>query len=338
MQWIKVWGEKLLSSTNFGENLKLAEKGTYLCCLLMARTDGPNAGYMCHPTGKPMRLTEVAKKLHSTIGVIKQHVDKLIDLGMIQYKGIYIDKTAKSDEDRIIKVYYIRKYRTLNEKNYETPETDSENLPNVLKKDFKNIQNVLAKDSENVQDTESDPKVIDEIDLSKILPPEIAESTGVREENRREVEENTNIILAPEGSVEPSEASKASSNSKKEIVCPKELAEIKCYHDLERAAELERKGIQSLWERWEKLYEDWKAAYPGIDVLAQIRLAYGWEARQNLPDKKRNKVTFIGRWLNRAQANKEKGGFHGGTGGKNLGTNRSFDSARANEGQYDHLS
>ena len=57
---------------------------------------------------------------------------------------------------------------------------------------------------------------------------------------------------------------------------------------------------QRLCRRWPDVYLAWQKAFPGLDVLAQVRLAHSWEMA-NISRRKKNRLKFLQSWLNRAQ-------------------------------------
>ena len=71
------------------------------------------------------------------------------------------------------------------------------------------------------------------------------------------------------------------------VPTPKELADLELYAEDER-----------LCRRWHELLAAWKVAYPGIDILAEVRKAHAWEVVQ--PIRKKDRAAFLRRWLNRA--------------------------------------
>ena len=70
------------------------------------------------------------------------------------------------------------------------------------------------------------------------------------------------------------------------VPTPKELADLELYREDER-----------LCRRWHELLAAWKVAYPGIDILAEVRKAHAWEVVQ--PIRKKDRAAFLRRWLNR---------------------------------------
>jgi hypothetical protein len=55
-----------------------------------------------------------------------------------------------------------------------------------------------------------------------------------------------------------------------------------------------------LVRRWEELFAAWKIAYPGVDVVAEIREAHAWEVA-NPTRRKKDRPRFLAAWLARAQ-------------------------------------
>lgn len=50
--------------------------------------------------------------------------------------------------------------------------------------------------------------------------------------------------------------------------------------------------------RWERLFVSWKAAFPGLDVLKEVRTAHAWEV-SNPQRAKRDRPRFLQNWLSR---------------------------------------
>lgn len=55
-----------------------------------------------------------------------------------------------------------------------------------------------------------------------------------------------------------------------------------------------------LCERFPKLYPAWLGAYPGVDIVAEIRKAHAWEV-SNPKKRKKDRPRFLSNWLSRAQ-------------------------------------
>jgi hypothetical protein len=59
-------------------------------------------------------------------------------------------------------------------------------------------------------------------------------------------------------------------------------------------------GDEKLCRRWPTLLPEWKKAYPGVDVLAEVRKAHAWELAN--PNRiKKDRPRFLNTWLSRAQ-------------------------------------
>lgn len=77
-----------------------------------------------------------------------------------------------------------------------------------------------------------------------------------------------------------------------------------------------------LCEKLPTLMPAWKDAFPGVDIVAEIKKAHAWELA-NPTKQKKNRARFLQNWLTRAQ-DRPKGG-QDGKGGKDIG--RSFAAA-----------
>jgi len=93
--------------------------------------------------------------------------------------------------------------------------------------------------------------------------------------------------------------------------CPRELLTLELYRDLSRymgSGALVRRGqtIRRLWERWDSYLSTWQAAYPHVDVVAEIRKAHAWELC-NPGKRKRDVPRFLNNWLKNAERQKAAG-------------------------------
>jgi hypothetical protein len=57
---------------------------------------------------------------------------------------------------------------------------------------------------------------------------------------------------------------------------------------------------EKLCKRWPALYPEWRKAYPGVDVLGEVRKAHAWEI-SNPRRIKKDRARFLAAWLARAQ-------------------------------------
>ena len=57
---------------------------------------------------------------------------------------------------------------------------------------------------------------------------------------------------------------------------------------------------EKLCARWPKLFAAWKVAYPGLDIVAEVKRAHAWEVA-NPKRRKKDRARFIGNWLQRQQ-------------------------------------
>jgi len=64
-----------------------------------------------------------------------------------------------------------------------------------------------------------------------------------------------------------------------------------------------------LCARWMSSISVWRAAYPDVDALAEVRKAYAYEAARGFP--KKDRVRYLQGWLSRAQDWAERRGGSG---------------------------
>ena len=64
---------------------------------------------------------------------------------------------------------------------------------------------------------------------------------------------------------------------------------------------------EKLCSQWGGLLPAWKLAYPGVDVVAEVRKAHAWEV-SNPQNQKKNRGRFLANWLQRAQDAPRKAG------------------------------
>src|SRR6185437_9166906 len=63
--------------------------------------------------------------------------------------------------------------------------------------------------------------------------------------------------------------------------------------------------------RIQVLYRAWKAAFPNVDVMAQVKAAHAWELKQDPKNRKTNRPKFLGSWM--ARNSTDGGVFQRGT-------------------------
>ena len=83
--------------------------------------------------------------------------------------------------------------------------------------------------------------------------------------------------------------SEPSDDSSEPAATPDELANLELYAT-----------DKKLCLDWPKLMVSWPLAFPGVDILAEIRKAHAWEIA-NPEKRKRNRKKFLHNWLSRAQ-------------------------------------
>ena len=57
-----------------------------------------------------------------------------------------------------------------------------------------------------------------------------------------------------------------------------------------------------LCDRWDVLVEEWRRAFPDVDIYAEIAKAHAWEQANRL---RRNRPAFLNHWFSKAQWNAE---------------------------------
>lgn len=63
---------------------------------------------------------------------------------------------------------------------------------------------------------------------------------------------------------------------------------------------------RKLCGKWPGLLAAWRTAYPGVEVLAEVRKAHAWEV-SNPSRRKVNRASFLAKWLARAQDGQSTG-------------------------------
>ena len=94
---------------------------------------------------------------------------------------------------------------------------------------------------------------------------------------------------------------------------PKELEGLELYESDKR-----------LCDRWPDLIKNWQKAYPHMDVVAEIIKAHAWEIA-NPAKRKKNRPSFLGRWLSRAQD-----GYKKQEGNDNAGSSKYAGKSKGN--------
>lgn len=121
--------------------------------------------------------------------------------------------------------------------------------------------------------------------------------------------DNNNIYISSEQQVatEP-ETSPDEEEMIEAVIAPEELKGLNLYENNEKLLKL-----------WPELIEAWKNAFPGINIIAEVKAAHAWEVA-NPKRRKVDKARFLQNWMARAQDS------HGGKiiGGKNKSTEYDF--------------
>jgi hypothetical protein len=81
----------------------------------------------------------------------------------------------------------------------------------------------------------------------------------------------------------------AAPGPRQSVDVPVELADLALYRE-----------DRLLARRWPDLLAAWRVAYPGLEIILEVRRAHAWEV-ENPTRRKRNRPRFLGRWLARSQ-------------------------------------
>jgi hypothetical protein len=109
------------------------------------------------------------------------------------------------------------------------------------------------------------------------------------EKLKRKVREGVDALLELLDAKPPEKAKKKTSKADEDVSVPEALKDLPEY-----AAD------KKLCKAWDKQLVIWETAFPGTDIIAEVRKAYAWE----MADPKRKKtlhVKFLTNWLSRAQ-------------------------------------
>ena len=127
------------------------------------------------------------------------------------------------------------------------------------------------------------------------------------------VNEDVNVINKKDISSEQQVATEPETTPDEEmieaVIVPEELKGLNLYENNENLLKL-----------WPELIEAWKNAFPGINIIAEVKAAHAWEVA-NPKRRKVDKARFLQNWMSRAQDS------HGGKiiGGKNKSTEYDFN-------------
>ncbi len=119
--------------------------------------------------------------------------------------------------------------------------------------------------------------------------------------NKKDISSEQQVATEPETSPDEEEMIEA-------VIVPEELKGLNLYENNEKLLKL-----------WPELIEAWKNAFPGINIIAEVKAAHAWEVA-NPKRRKVDKARFLQNWMARAQDS------HGGKiiGGKNKSTEYDF--------------
>lgn len=119
--------------------------------------------------------------------------------------------------------------------------------------------------------------------------------------NKKDISSEQQVATEPETTPDEEEMIEA-------VIVPEELKGLNLYENNEKLLKL-----------WPELIEAWKNAFPGINIIAEVKAAHAWEVA-NPKRRKVDKARFLQNWMARAQDS------HGGKiiGGKNKSTEYDF--------------
>lgn len=119
--------------------------------------------------------------------------------------------------------------------------------------------------------------------------------------NKKDISSEQQVATEPETTPDEEEMIEA-------VIVPEELKGLNLYENNEKLLKL-----------WPELITAWKSAFPGINIIAEVKAAHAWEVA-NPKRRKVDKARFLQNWMARAQDS------HGGKiiGGKNKSTEYDF--------------
>ncbi|MDI6788303.1 MAG: hypothetical protein QME51_08020 [Planctomycetota bacterium] len=107
--WIKVWGEKILSSTNLRE-LDFTANSVFLQLLLRVRPSGKYQGMLVYPNGKPLSDEALAKDMKLKPYLFAIAKKELLDRDILEQH----QSTAR--DGKAYPVFYLRKFEDLSKR------------------------------------------------------------------------------------------------------------------------------------------------------------------------------------------------------------------------------
>ena len=181
----------------------------------------------------------------------------------------------------------IKQHLDSNSEKYE--KIVEKNKENILKRWNKQDTTVLSGKNKNTKNTDNDNDIDSDNDI--------------------DIDNNNNIYISSEQQVatEP-ETTPDEEEMIEAVIVPEELKGLNLYENNEKLLKL-----------WPELIEAWKNAFPGINIIAEVKAAHAWEVA-NPKRRKVDKARFLQNWMARAQDS------HGGKiiGGKNKSTEYDF--------------
>ena len=211
----------------------------------------------------------------------------------------------------------IKQHLDSNTEKYE--KTVERNKENVSKRWNKLDTTVSSGKKENTKNTIGKNKIPKDTTVSNGIKSYKVVSSGKKEntkntdnDNDNDIDndiDNNNIYISSEQQVatEP-ETTPDEEEMIEAVIVPEELKGLNLYENNEKLLKL-----------WPELIEAWKNAFPGINIIAEVKAAHAWEVA-NPKRRKVDKARFLQNWMARAQDS------HGGKiiGGKNKSTEYDF--------------
>lgn len=204
----------------------------------------------------------------------------------------------------------IKQHLDSNSEKYE--KIVEKNKENILKRWNKQDTTVLSGKNKNTKNTTVSNGILKNTTVSSGKNKNTKNTDNdndIDSDNDNDID-NNNIYISSEQQV----ATEPESNEDEEemieaVTAPEELKGLNLYENNEKLLKL-----------WPELITAWKSAFPGINIIAEVKAAHAWEVA-NPKRRKVDKARFLQNWMARAQDN------HGGKiiGGKNKSTEYDFN-------------
>ena len=119
---------------------------------------------------------------------------------------------------------------------------------------------------------------------------------GVGQENGQQMDNKrtTNGHQADTNKNDKNIKNEKKTTTKGKIECPNDFKNLELYSDKTLP------GIQALWNKWESVKSAGETAYPGIDIVRELKKAHAWEIA-NTSKRKTDRLKFLNNWFKRAQ-------------------------------------